>query len=256
MDTPQKQQNPAMPGKRICVSSINKRLHRKRKSFFEVGYEGRRRTRVEIRKRLETFNDFLLSIGLKLNSVEIKKREDTDAEPMCVEEDEEEEDKQAQNGFTLRINGKSLNSSRSEAELLQTARAVDSSNLSMRNYRALRNALDYAEIPSLYKVNSFKKRMNQFFELHKNEFGCYVNAKEKVEFVLGKVHEKLGGHVENDTFSVKFSGDGTNITKTSVQLLNFTFTVLNDSDKCKTSSGNYILGNKTSRNKTKQKNSS
>ena len=207
---------------------------RKRKNHFEVGRESRRKNKIFIRNQLEDLNAFLKSIGLQLNSVDIKKKDDTieTVQPEGVNIPE----------FDLKISGKSFKYCPSEIQLMQTAKAVDSSNLSQRNYHTLRNSLSFTEIPSLYKIKEFKKRLNKFFELKKNEYGSYVNAREKIEFVLKKVYKKLNKQIDNDTFSIKFSGDGTNITRTSVQLLNFTFTVLNDKDKCKTSNGNYILG--------------
>jgi hypothetical protein len=48
----------------------------------------------------------------------------------------------------------------------------------------------------------------------------------------------------NNTFIIKLSADGTNITKSSLKLLNFTFTLINDEKNAKAAAGNYILGKK------------
>ena len=48
--------------------------------------------------------------------------------------------------------------------------------------------------------------------------------------------------IENDKIVIKLSCDGTQITKSNVYLLNFTFTIINFKTTCKTSQGNFILG--------------
>ena len=45
----------------------------------------------------------------------------------------------------------------------------------------------------------------------------------------------------NNIVSIKFSGDGTNINRTRKNLLNFTFTVIQDKN-AKSVEGNFILG--------------
>ena len=68
-----------------------------------------------------------------------------------------------------------------------------------------------------------------------------MDTLEKIRFVVKKYIEK-SEIKENETLILKLGGDGTNITKANLKLLNFTFTCINQKSVAKTSKGNYILG--------------
>jgi len=82
--------------------------------------------------------------------------------------------------------------------------------------------------------------MSHFFTIKTNNFGCFVDCKEKITFVIKKVYEKLKKNISNNIFKIHLSGDGCTITKTKLNLVNFCFKVLNDNDE--STSGLYILG--------------
>ena len=212
-----------MPKSKISHLPVNLR---KRKRHFELSREGRRLNKVKIREMLVNFNSYLKNMGLQLKSIEIEKQNtDKDVD------------------FEMIFLGKSESrNTKSQVQLMDALKAVDSSNMSQRNYKGFKKTLSLNCMPSLYNLTRFKKRLNQFFELQSNDYGNFVNARQKIDYVLKKIYKRDPSLVKNNTFMLKFSGDGTNITKTSVQLLNFTFTVLNEKEICKTSAGNYILG--------------
>lgn len=200
---------------------------RKRRDYFDAGRESRRKTKVEIQYKLDDLNEFLKNSGLQFQSVVIVKKN--------IEFNED---------YELNLLGKRFasRSQNSQVLVMKALQAVDGANMSQRNYIGFKKQMSISCMPSLNILTTFKKRLNQFFDLKKNEYGNFVDCKQKIEYVLKKIFTKHSNVVKNDTFSLKFSGDGTNITKSSVQLLNFTFTVLNDQERCKTSIGNYILG--------------
>jgi hypothetical protein len=77
--------------------------------------------------------------------------------------------------------------------------------------------------------------------LFKISIGVYLDPLEKIRFVIKKYIEK-NDIIENEPLILKLGGDGTNITKANLKLLNFTFTCINEKNVAKTSKGNYILG--------------
>ncbi len=71
--------------------------------------------------------------------------------------------------------------------VMQTVR--DKINLSFEKYGIIKSELKKltkCQIPSSNKVVTFMKKMNQFFKIHKNELGVYVDPLEKLTFVLNK----------------------------------------------------------------------
>lgn len=201
---------------------------RKRKNYFAITRTARCNCRKEILNKLSNFNLFLKSIGLQFKCVEIVKKNE-----------EHDED------FEIKILDKTVTEFKNDTKsiVMDTLKACDESNLSERGYLGFKKNIGLPSMPSLAKLRMHKYRLNEFFDIEKNEYGNYVNVMQKIEYVLKKVYKKDPNLVKNDTFYLKFSGDGTNLTKSSVQLLNFTFTILNDKEMCKTSAGNYILGN-------------
>lgn len=77
--------------------------------------------------------------------------------------------------------------------------------------------------------------------------GYYTNVTQKIEMgikiYLNDLNNDNGvNNILNDTIIIKYSGDSTNITKSRLKILNFTYTIINDERNCKSANGNYILG--------------
>jgi len=129
--------------------------------------------------------------------------------------------------------------------VFDSLKALDRGNLSYESYKTVRSNLNYIpnkyRMPGINKVVEMKKKVDRVFEIKQSTTGFYVNTLQKIRAVCLKY---LDNHraVKNDTFTIKLSCDGTIISKANVHLLNFTFTLINDEQKCKTASGNYILG--------------
>jgi hypothetical protein len=209
-------------------------VNNKRKTYFEVGRERRRLNNNEIKSKLLDFNKFLDKIGLALNSSQVIK----------IELKDQGSD---HSNFRYKISNKKTEATEAMDQILKTLKVVDATHLSQRVYHKIRTSLDLKEeLPPLNHLILMKKSVNNIiFELNVNRNGSFLkHPLQKVEFVLKKIIGNLDNIViNNDTFIIKLSGDGKVITKTKTEINNIVFTLINDEKQCKTSAGNYILGN-------------
>ena len=125
-------------------------------------------------------------------------------------------------------------------EAFVAQKAKDEISMSEKKYISFRNNMKKlrANLPSLYKMNSFKTKMNKFYTILQNSMGYYVEPIEKLTYVLTKIYSKLDGRIQNNTFELFLSGDGMQLTRTMTNSVNFTFKVLNEMDP----NALYILG--------------
>ena len=128
--------------------------------------------------------------------------------------------------------------------------AKDSANLSRRTYTTFKNKLNHiifekrSKLISEYKLNIFKIKMNKFYQLKRNSLGYFVDSFDKIKFTLTKIFNSLRNQnieIKNNVFNLHLSGDGCSISKTKINIINFTFKVLNEGDQ--SSTGLYTLGN-------------
>ncbi len=124
---------------------------------------------------------------------------------------------------------------------LQALSIKDLHNISDVTYHAFRRDLNLEHyIPNIHLVKEERKRMNATYPITLNLFGYFNDIEYKIRSVLSRVIERLGD-IRNDTFILKFTGDGTNIGR-QLFINNLTFSIINDHHYCKTSVGTYILG--------------
>jgi hypothetical protein len=214
---------------------------RRRIPYFDL--KDKQNEKRKIKKKLMQFNNFLSSYGLGFESIEIKRMNPTKK-------------------FTLNISEGDLPSN-DKAAICQKAREI--SLMSEKSYLKFRKIISpIAKLPSLKKCNAFKKQINQIWPLNteetenpdpediynpseSNRMGASIaEPLEKIKFVCSKYLNKLTsqtpkGVVVNDTFKIMICGDGIQITKTHLNLLNICFTLLNDGDL--SHKGLYTLGN-------------
>lgn len=111
--------------------------------------------------------------------------------------------------------------------------------ISDKRWILLRKELNL-NVPSITRIKQIRANTaNQF--MHKDENGKLtgrIDAKEKINFHLQRVYEKNPNIKE---FKIKLSADGTNISKNQ-KLLNFSFSIINEEEKCMTAFGHYLLG--------------
>ena len=129
-----------------------------------------------------------------------------------------------------------------DQRLLEQAYLQENNLISQRKWTTLRNGLHWVKgISSINNIIAFKKQIDQTIQLTHNNYGVYVDPVAKITNVCKKFLEK-NKVIRENTFVIKLSGDGTNITNSMLKLLNFTFTLINDEKTAKSCAGNYILG--------------
>jgi len=207
---------------------------RRRIPYFDL--RDKQNEKRKIKKKLIQFNKFLNSYNLGFESIEIKRMNPTQK-------------------FALNIS--------KDLPTLQTAKEI--ALMSEKSYLKFRSIISpITKLPSLKKCNAFKKRINQIWPLNieetenpdpediynpseSNRMGASIaEPLEKIKFVCSKYLKKLTlqtpqGTVVNDTFKIMICGDGVQITKTHLNLLNICFSLLNDGDL--SHKGLYTLGN-------------
>ena len=212
---------------------------RRRIPYFNL--RDKQNEKIKIKKKLVQFDKFLNSYGLGFEKIEIKRMKPINKFALDITED-------------ITVN---------EAAICQMARDV--ALMSEQSYIKFRKRISpIAKLVSLKKCNAFKKQINQIWPLNieesenpdaddiynpseSNRMGASIaEPLEKIKFVCSKYLEKLASQtppemVVNNTFRLMICGDGVQITKTHLSLLNICFTLLNDGDL--SHKGLYTLGN-------------
>ena len=93
----------------------------------------------------------------------------------------------------------------------------------------------------VYSLTLSVKNFNSSFFIFIFKFkGIFTTTKQKIEKTVRKFVAS-GNSIENIEIILKYAGESNNITKSNVKILNFTFTLINDKQNCKSSKGNFIL---------------
>ena len=99
----------------------------------------------------------------------------------------------------------------------------------------------FPESPRRYQLDKELKEIDKNFLFERNTLGIFLKPRDKIELVLKKFIEKnpfLRGDIK-----IKIAMDSCKIAKPSKNILNVTFTIINEPEKAKTAKGNYFLGN-------------
>lgn len=205
--------------------SIEISLRRGRVPYFNLHNKSTEKKRIK--KKLIQFNNYLNTYGLSFNNIEISNQ---------IEDD-----------FRLEIAEvpKMYQTIKEKSAICQTAR--DEALMSERSYNKFRKILSpFAKLTSLKRCNAYKKILNRFWLIDNNNMGSYIKEPiSKIKFVCKKYLEKISklsppGQVKENTFKILISGDGVNITKTNLKIINFTFSLINDANLSRR--GFYTLG--------------
>ena len=127
---------------------------------------------------------------------------------------------QVDEDFEIKILNKTVTKFKTEETktlLLDALKAVDEANMSEQSYRGFKKTMKLPSMPTLYRIRAHRSRLNSFFDLKQNDLGHYVDARQKIEYVLKKIYKKETTQIKDDTFFLKFSGfftqGGTHILK-------------------------------------------
>lgn len=184
-----------------------------------------RRIKEHIEAILVNLDDKIEMKGLRLHKVEII--------------DSEFVNKDLKNPFTLTFKDKPDVENLTRDVLYFKDRHCLSDNV----YRALVNEFSLP-LPSLHYIRELRKNLNSKFKLvHTIPNSSFISAKFRIETQVKAFLKNLGeDYIHfNGPIKVKLSADGTNVGRNH-KMVNFTFTILNETNKAKTSSGNYTLG--------------
>jgi hypothetical protein len=109
-------------------------------------------------------------------------------------------------------------------------------------YRALQTNIS-SDLPPLNSIIRYRNYLNNLFEFKYFENGIFVNIQDKIKTVVKSFILKNLNFEEVDlsAIKIKLSADGTQIGR-FIKIINITFTIINDTKKAKTASGNYTLG--------------
>lgn len=207
-------------------------MNRILKNYFETQKDQQRRNREALRKKLDEAEKFANQIGLEISQVILEKKTSRNI-----------------NGRNIDIIVKNIardNSIDKEMKLLRCLAFKDKSMISNIRYKKSRSILDFSQLPGLNKVIKLKKIFDNFFELRPNTlYGTYVNVRQKITIACNlflKRARRIEPSYNPKKFTIKIACDGTIVATSKVKILNLTFTIINDREKCKTAFGNFILG--------------
>jgi len=188
-----------------------------RTPFFDLNRKDNEK--VKIKKKLEQFNVFLNTYGLSFKQKEISNFDN-------------------QNDFALNITENLVQNN--NAAICQTAR--DEALMSERAYNKFRKKIKpFAKLASLTKCNHYKRLISSYWQIQNTSCGAFVSDPiQKIKFVCEKYLTCNPGALEDKCFNIFLCGDGFQLTRTHLNILNFSFRLLNDSDL--SLNGCYVLG--------------
>jgi len=212
----------------------DKVVYIKRKKAYQ---ERKRRYRVFMFDRLKELSIFAFSIGLILQPVEYVQALPFEPNSFFSEL---WPDQQIRKNMIIKKSYDGL----LESVVFRSTKAKDLALLSRRKYEKFVKIADFCASTS-YEVRKIQEKIHKLFKVEKNNKGFYCDPRAKIEHVLKKTYEKMkrdGQEIKDNTFILKFAGDGTNITRSKMQIMNFAFTVINDTKTAMSVNGNYSLG--------------
>jgi hypothetical protein len=193
------------------------------KNYFKCSKRYQRVNRSKIRSILQ---EFCSKIGLKVESIILSRR------------------KKNTGVFQKPPKLTILKNHISKSQLaFRWMKATDLLNISNKKYHLLRKLLKNSPyiLPSKHWITEMKLDLNDFFEIIPNDKGFYVNPEQKIQFVCKKFLIDNPDY-QRQTFRIKLSADVTQISKTRIQLLNFTFDLLDDNKEISSVKSIFILG--------------
>jgi hypothetical protein len=212
---------------------------RRQTNYFNLVEGGTQRylNRCTIKRLLIPAMDYCNSIGLKIESLNIKEAENDNVNIDNIElVINELNNAQA----TDQTNDKKI-------KAFKALIGKDYGNFSDKSYRNFRKCADFVILPTIDEVIEVRHEIDdKLYQIHENEIqnGFYNDPMEKIKKVCSIFVRDQNGSIRNDTIVLKLGGDGTSLTKSNTKILNLAFTVINDYKTAKSVKGNYCIGMK------------
>jgi hypothetical protein len=200
-----------------------KEMSNKRKGYFQYQKTTRSCLNNEIRTCITDLDAKLEIFDLKINCIEIIKKNGNEKKDYILNISE----------FEIVNRDKTGNE-------LKALQVKDRHDISDMLYHKIRTELGLEEfLPNINIIKELRISINNKFHIFSNNFGYFCCLKEKFQMILPRIL-KTNRNIELNNFKIKYSIDGTNVGR-HVKLLNFTFTCLNE-ERCMSQSGNYTIG--------------
>lgn len=216
-------------------------FYRQRQAHFSTSSRQQVTNKEQIHQRFRSLNLFLASIGLELDNVNIK----------------EKPPNQFNHDYQINIYKHRVQTNLKE-RIYKMLKAKDQISLSNRKLKIMMETLNEDDKTiTLHNITKLQKEMNKKFTIEKifyentmNIRGLYFRIEQKIHYIVSKYIESCYAMnpnyvVKNEIIKLKFSADGTNLTSSGLNIINFTFSIINDIEVktgCKSAQGHYILG--------------
>ena len=220
----------------------NFRMNRQiRRNYFECQKNQQWKNREKLRMKLDEAKRFADQIGLEITQVNVRRKltgRNLQKSIDIIVSNRREENDAIDN----------------RKRLLKCVFFKDKACISDKKYKMSRSILDFVEMPGINKVTTIKNKIDGLTELRTNTHGVYVNVLQKIttacKFFLKKKRKIVPNYsIEDQKFTIKISWlhhaccfIEIIVTRAKVNLLNLSFTIINDKQNCKTAFGNFILG--------------
>ena len=200
---------------------------RRRKNYTSCAQSQKTRFKNLIRLHLDHLTQFCNSIGLKINEIILS-------------------DNNYNNNQMERVKKTVVeNEMPKEFIIFKCFTAKDLTNLSSRKYSLMKSTLKEIitlRMPGIKAVTKLQFKLNNFFEIQSNDNGFFVDPQNKIKYVCQKFL-KRNPDFSGTKFRIKLSADSTSISRTHINVLNFTFNLLDDEVNSTSVFGEMILGN-------------
>jgi hypothetical protein len=202
---------------------------RRRKNHFECQHAQQERNKNLIKRQAASLNAFCRSIGLKINKLILNRNDD------LLDENDVEK--------SIKVLIEKQNYSHEE-KAFRFLRAKDVANLSIVKYRLIRKEImniESCNIMGIKAISPIKFRIDNYFRLYNNEKGFWVHPQQKILFVCQKFLSK-NPDFNRRIFRIKLCCDGVSVSSTKINLINFSFNLLDDAQNKLNIQDTYILG--------------
>jgi len=194
-----------------------------KKSFFDVKRSQKRRNRNLIRMKSDILSKFCETIGLQVDEIILSRKQDVARKPKIT------------------IIEQSLSDRHMIFKTLYAKDITNLSNIKYRQWRKILKEIDAQRLPGIKQIVTMQHELNNFFKIRKNNYGFFVNPIEKINLVCSSFLKK-NPNFNKTVFEIKLSADGTRISSTKIQVLNFTFNLIDDEKNSSSVLSTYLLG--------------
>jgi len=197
---------------------------RKRKNYFDSSRRNRYIQKDLINCKANDLSSFCLSLGLKIKEIVLAPDDEDEFTPISSK---------------LTILPYEVTD---ERIIFQSLMAKDLAHVSNKHYYIFRKTLsDIQRMPGIDKILELKTKLDNFFDIKKNEFGFFCSPKQKIRYVCQRF---LSNNTKftNKCFRIKLSIDSTSISTRNITLLNVSFNLIDDTVNSMNINGTFLLG--------------